>query len=114
MKRMPRHLQVEICRAILAHIAKRAKVDPKDLAGRDMARRFIAPRSEVCRLANAAGVGQTVIAYVLNRDLSTILYHINPAYRARKTARRLAYDKNRVRKRPCTTTPRSEESASPV
>lgn len=71
-----------------------------------------AARREYCTLAAAAGVGSVIIGRLLNRNSSTVRYHVQECIRIRKKAYRATY----IRKdRKCSTKIRNpDESVSPV
>lgn len=65
---------------------------------------IVALRRQFCALAKGEGIGAIYIGRLLNLDHSTVTYHVNPRYRARKRTKREKYDRNRIRK------PRSDSS----
>lgn len=70
---------------ILREVAAEARRSTKELTGTYRDSDLVALRLEFIYRARAAGLGSVTMGRVLNRDHTTILYHIN-GWRARKNA----------------------------
>lgn len=78
--------RAELARSILEAVSQFYNIDVPSIVGRAKYKRVQAVRRQFCKMAYEAGVGSVTIGKVLNRDHTTILYHVRPHWRARKNA----------------------------
>jgi chromosomal replication initiation ATPase DnaA len=75
-------------RELLLQLAKSRDVLPSDVMGHYNSDYLIRIRKDFCLRAKEMGLGCISIGKILNRDHTTVLYHLSPAMQARKTEAR--------------------------
>ncbi len=76
--------RMQLARSILDAVSQHRNVDTKSIVSRARYEEVALARREFCELAYGAGIGSILIGKILGRDHTTILYHVNPAWRVRK------------------------------
>jgi len=76
-------------RKMLKELAADRKVAVRDIVGRYNEPQFVALRVEFIKRASALGLGCITIGRILERDHTTVLYHLKPEMQVRKNAQRL-------------------------
>ena len=69
-------------------VAAKHKLQPHDIFGHDRFQHFVDARIEIIGELRKAEVNATQIANAMERDRTTIIYHIDPEFARRKRARR--------------------------
>lgn len=82
-------------RKMLKELAIERKAAIRDIVGRYNEPQFVALRVEFIKRASALGLGCISIGRILERDHTTILYHLKPEMQVRKSAQRLRWEKIR-------------------
>lgn len=80
-------------RKMLKELAAERKAAVRDIVGRYNDSQFVALRVEFIKRASALGLGCITIGRILERDPTTVLYHLSPSMQARKSAQRLRWAK---------------------
>lgn len=80
-------------RDIIKAVAQEHGLQPSDILGRDRFGHFIEARRETMVRLREAGFSYPQIGSILDRDHSTVVFHVNQSNRAR----RLNYMRNYVR-----------------
>jgi hypothetical protein len=78
-------------REIIEDVIRRHKVGPKDLFGYSHMPHIVKARRDAARRMFAAGLSVPVIARLMRRGPTTILYHVKPDIRRRRLARQAEY-----------------------
>lgn len=76
-------------RKLLQALADINKTPLRDILGRQNYSFLVKIRREFCIKADALGLSCLAIAKILKRSYSTVLYHLNPEMRLRKSERRV-------------------------
>ena len=75
-------------KAVLLELSKSRNVLLSDITGRYNSDYLVGIRKEFCLRAKELGLGCISIGKILDRDHTTVLYHLSPAMQARKTKNR--------------------------
>lgn len=79
-------------RQMLKDLAGERKAAVRDIVGRYNEPQFVALRVEFIKRASALGLGCITIGRILERDHTTILYHLKPEMQTRKREQRLRWE----------------------
>lgn len=93
-KKLPRSIAIMAvqrreARKALVELAKERQMAVRDIVGRYNYPEIVAVRTEFMRRASAMGLGCIMIGRILDRNYTTVLYHLND-WKPRKRAWRLA------------------------
>lgn len=80
-------------RQMLKDLAVERKAAVRDIVGRYNEPQFVALRVEFIKRASALGLGCIAIGRILERDHTTVLYHLSQEMQVRKSAQRLRWEK---------------------
>jgi chromosomal replication initiation ATPase DnaA len=77
--------QRTIAETIVANVARRLKMHPRDISGPSRHPQYVAARKEIARRLQKHGFVAYPIAPILNRDHTTVLYYLSKKTRVRKS-----------------------------